>query len=303
MKKLIFAICLLLRFTDLYAEPGFSFGVRISGKGKPMILIPGLKGSADTYNDVVAHYAAHYKCYVITLAGFAGQPPSGELDHPFREQRDEIISFIIKQHLHKPVLVGFSMGGALALWITTTRPDLIGKLIELDGVPFNAAIDNPQIKMDTVKASAKKWIAWDQSRKPGFWRRLDSIDRTPKVRADYIKEIGTMVSDTARMLQIRGWDDASDQKATLIMSDEESALDLRDSVHKVNCPVLVLGSWVGWDSLKTEAAVEARYLQQWRPAKNLTMVFSEHGKHFLMYDDFDWMIAEMDKFLIKKRND
>jgi len=303
MKKIAISAIMLLSFLVSRAHADYSFGVRMIGNGKPMILVPGLKGSADTYNEVVAHYASNYKCYVITLAGFAGQPPSGELDHPFREQRDEIIRFIIEQHLHKPVLVGFSMGGALALWITTTRPDLIGKLIELDGVPFNAAIDNPQINMDTVRATAKKWHAWDLSRTTGFWRRLDSINRTLQARTDYMKEIGTMVSDTARMLQIRDWDDASDQKATIIMSDEESALDLRDSVHKVNCPVLVLGSWVGWDSLKTEAAVEARYRQQWSPAKQLTIVFSAHGKHFLMYDDFDWMIGEMDKFLTKTKID
>ncbi len=60
-------------------KPSYSFGVKITGHGPPMILIPGLKGSADTYNDVVRHYKDRYTCYVITLAGFAGQPPSGAM--------------------------------------------------------------------------------------------------------------------------------------------------------------------------------------------------------------------------------
>jgi N-formylmaleamate deformylase len=43
-------------------KPAYTFGVRIMGKGTPMLLIPGFKGSADTYNQVVEHYKQHYKC-------------------------------------------------------------------------------------------------------------------------------------------------------------------------------------------------------------------------------------------------
>ena len=115
-----------------------------------MILIPGFKGSADTYNDVVAHYKNHYKCYVLTLAGFAGQPPSGLRDHLLLKQRDDIIRFITDKHLHKPVLVGFSFGAGLAMWVACTRPDLTGPFIDLDGTPFDAAVDDEQVNKDSV---------------------------------------------------------------------------------------------------------------------------------------------------------
>jgi N-formylmaleamate deformylase len=98
MKKAIFTLIAALTFCAAQAQNSYSFGLRIIGEGKPMILIPGLKGSADTYNDVVAHYKDHYKCYIVTLAGFAGQPASAELDHPFQEQRDELIRLIIDHH-------------------------------------------------------------------------------------------------------------------------------------------------------------------------------------------------------------
>src|SRR5580700_9850957 len=118
--KINWFLCCLLTLFYLRGNgkeiPGYSFGIQIVGKGKPMILIPGYKGSADTYNDVVAHYKNHYKCYVITLAGFAGQPPSGAHDHLLQEQRDEIIRYIIQNNLHKPVLVCFSFGAGLGLW-------------------------------------------------------------------------------------------------------------------------------------------------------------------------------------------
>jgi len=100
MRKRLFLLTLLGFGTigmTLSAAAKYAFGVRIVGHGKPMILIPGLKGSADTYNDVVAHYKNRYTCYVITLAGFAGQPPSGALDHLLQQQRDDIIRYIVEQ--------------------------------------------------------------------------------------------------------------------------------------------------------------------------------------------------------------
>ena len=68
----IFIITLCLNLKGQTPAP-YSFGVKITGHGKPMVLVPGLKGAAETFDDVVAHYKDHYTCYVITLAGFAGQ--------------------------------------------------------------------------------------------------------------------------------------------------------------------------------------------------------------------------------------
>ena len=40
-----------------------------------MILIPGFLSSGAVWDDVVAHYSFRYTCHVLTLPGFAGQPP------------------------------------------------------------------------------------------------------------------------------------------------------------------------------------------------------------------------------------
>jgi len=280
-------------------SPGYSFGLRVVGKGKPMILIPGMKGAADTYNEIVAHYKDHYKCYVITLAGFAGQPASGELDHPLRQQRDEIIRFIEENKLHKPVLVGFSFGGSLALWIATTRPDLIGPLIELDGTPFDTAIDYPRVDVDSVKKALQKQHDKILSRPASYWLRLDSVRKTAAYRKEGFEYLQKLATDSTRINEILDWDDRSDYKASFLMDGEQSALDLRDSVSKISSPILVLGSWRGWDVVKTKEEAEKRYREQYAPAKSLTLAFSANGKHFLMYEDFHWMIAQMDAFLNK----
>jgi N-formylmaleamate deformylase len=282
-----------------HASPVYSFGVRVTGKGKPMLLIPGMKGSADTYNEIVAHYKTLYKCYVITLAGFADQPAGTSTEYPLRKQRDEIIQFIEDKHLDKPVLVGFSFGGSLALWIASTRPDLIGPLIELDGTPFDAAIENPNVSVDSVKKKAEKSHNKILSRDAAYWRRLDSTRRTPAYRREGFVELQNLESDSLRINQILDWDDLSDYKTSFLMGTEMDGLDLRDSVAKVKSPILVLGSWKGWDNVKTKEEAEKRYAAQYARAKEVTILFSANGKHFLMYEDFDWMISKMDAFLLK----
>ena len=49
-----------------------SFRVQVVGKGRPMILIPGLMSSGETWNSTVARYQDRFECHVLTLAGFAG---------------------------------------------------------------------------------------------------------------------------------------------------------------------------------------------------------------------------------------
>jgi len=299
MKKIALTLFAILTLLNARSQTSYSFGVRIVGRGKPMLLIPGMKGSADTYNDVVAHYKNHYKCYIITLAGFAGQPPSGAHDHLLLKQRDDIIRFIIDQHLHRPVLVGFSFGAGLAMWVACTRPDLMGRFIDLDGTPFDAAVDVDRLDKDSlVKADGSRYEKL-VSRSPDFWRKRDSAFHSPASEQEGFIYLQKLVSDTNRVREIMVWDKASDFRSAVLMDLESDTLDMRESVANIKSPILLLGSWRGYDYIKTKAEAEKRYAVQFAKAKNLTTRFSENGKHFLMYDDYDWMIGEMDKFLAK----
>jgi N-formylmaleamate deformylase len=301
MKKAIFILFATIVFFSARAQNPYSFGVRIIGKGKPMILIPGNKGSADTYNEVVAHYKDKYTCYVITLAGFAGQPASDAHDHLLMRQRDEIIRYIIDVHLAKPVLVGFSFGGALAMWIAVTRPDLIGPLIELDATPFDAAVDADHLNKDSLVKATDTRYKKALAQTPAFWKKRDSVYHSPSHYQDGFVYIQKLLTDTGKIAETWEWDKASDFRASVLMNLESDTLDMRESVARIKSPILMLGSWKGYDLIKSKADAERRYGAQYDKAKNVTLIFSENGKHFLMYEDFDWMISEMDKFL--KRTD
>src|SRR5437763_12029505 len=101
-----------------------TFRVQVIGNGAPMILIPGLSSSGDVWKSTVIHYQNKYQCHVLTLAGFAGEPAVNE-DAFLDRVKNDIIAYIKENHLEKPVIIGHSLGGFLALWIASTEPALI----------------------------------------------------------------------------------------------------------------------------------------------------------------------------------
>ncbi len=293
----LFAAIIFIRVSAQQRSPSaYSFRIKKVGQGKPMILIPGYKGSADTYNDVIAHFKDHYTCYVVTLAGFAGQPPSGATDNLLQKQRDDLIRFINDEHLDHPVIVGFSFGGGLALWVATTVPGQMGPVIDIDGTPFDADLMATNFNKDSLVQATAIRYAKALSRTPDYWKIRDSIfhsDSSKRAGDAWIKKL---LTDTARIEDSWLWDKASDFRTGMLMTLEEDTLDLREAVSGILTPILVLGSWVSWDYPNKEAALKD-YQRVWSNAKNTTIVFSEHGKHFLMYEDLGWMEGQMEAFL------
>src|SRR5262249_23632204 len=111
-----------------------AFQVKVSGHGRPMILIPGLSSGSETWDGTVDHYKDRFECHVLTVAGFNGVPriPVPMLD----TVRDAVGQYIRDKKLAKPVIVGHSLGGDLALEIGAKFPDLVGPLVIVDSYPF-----------------------------------------------------------------------------------------------------------------------------------------------------------------------
>src|ERR1700675_952234 len=133
--------------------PAPSFHVDIVGKGQPMILIPGFASSGKTWDSTVARYKDRFECHVLTLAGFAGEP---RIEAPFLETvRRDLATYIQKKKMNKPVIVGHSLGGFMALWLAEKEPDLVGPLVIVDSLPFLAAVMQPGATVESVKPMAE----------------------------------------------------------------------------------------------------------------------------------------------------
>lgn len=124
---LVMLLCLSVLRSHGQSNPT-SFKIAIKGEGQPIILIPGLSCSGEVWHETVERYKKDYKCHVLTLAGFAGQPPI-QSEKFLETVCDELASYIRQQKLNKPIVVGHSLGGFVGMWLGAKEPDLVGALV------------------------------------------------------------------------------------------------------------------------------------------------------------------------------
>ncbi|HEV3138941.1 MAG TPA: alpha/beta hydrolase [Vicinamibacterales bacterium] len=270
-----------------------AFRVQVAGHGRPMILIPGLSSSGDTWQSTVEHYKDRFTCHTVTLAGFAGVPPTdgGPL---LASVRDQLAAYIEAQRLEKPIVVGHSLGGNVAMDLAARRPDLVGPLVIVDSLPFYA---NVMFHVDTAEA-AKPMIE-------GMRGYLSALTR--QQYDDYVRSHAAtkfMVTKPADLERLTDWGLQSDPKTVYTAMFELYGSDLRSSLARISSPTLLLGTWIGIrDQAKqgnidvTKENVIEAFRTQYAPLPRLHFALSESSRHFIMLDDPTWLYEQVDAFL------
>jgi N-formylmaleamate deformylase len=257
------------------------FGVRVTGHGPPMILIPGLASSADVWATTVAHEQTRFTCHVLELPGFAGR---AAIPAPMLPAvRDALAGYIRAHHLDHPVIVGHSLGGFVALDLARTYPDLPGRLVIVDSLPFLPAASSPTATAESMRAVA------DTIRT----RVMTSTDAAFEQQERSI--LATMITDPAKQQVALGWAMHSDRAAVTEAMIELMTTDLRPHLGAITAPTLVIATWTGWGAGRE--AIERGYAQQYAELRGARLVVAETAKHFVMFDDPAFLFAQMDDFL------
>jgi pimeloyl-ACP methyl ester carboxylesterase len=264
------------------AEPT-AFTVHVSGKGKPMILIAGLASSGAVWDSTVAHFSPNYQCFVLQLAGFAGAPA---VQAPLLATVEkELAAYIDDQHLDHPVMVGHSLGGFLALKMAIDFPSKVGPLVIVDSLPALGAAQMPDATHEQLKNMAARM-------RDGMLTGDASVQDANRRAA--IAAMVTAPQDVDRVVE---WSSKSDRKVVADAMYDIVATDLRQDIAHIKAPTLVLGSWVAYKAYAPKAAFEASYKAQYAKLAGVKVEMSDSGRHFIMYDDPQWMLARMDEFL------
>jgi len=281
MKKVFAFLIISLIILHSNAQQTNAFKVEVTGHGNPIILIPGYSCSGEVWKETVAHLKDRYECHVITIAGYAGVP---KLDTPIlKTVRNELINYVKTKKLNKPILIGHSLGAFMSLWVSSVEPDLFGKIICVDGLPFVSAVADTTANADMLKKN------------PQFdpVTVANNFEMIPE--AGYLNNMTRamlyQVSDSVRAKQIANWSYQCDRRTLGYTIVEISTTDLREEIAKIKQPVLVLGSIYG-----TEANSFVMLKHQFRQAKNKTIEVA-NSKHFIMYDVPEWFYNKVDAFL------
>jgi pimeloyl-ACP methyl ester carboxylesterase len=119
--------------TEKYVKVGnINTRLRSAGeKGTNVILIHGLGGSIENWENNIEALAQRHRVYALDLKGF------GRTDKtPLLRDLDELVQFIYDfmtvMHIEKASLIGNSLGGGLALFFALKYPDKVDKLVLAD---------------------------------------------------------------------------------------------------------------------------------------------------------------------------
>lgn len=231
-----------------------AFSVDVRGEGRPIIFIPGLGCPGAVFEPAIAALGSGYQVHVLTLAGFAGQPPlaKGALSATVRK---ELTRYIRAKRLVHPVVVGHSLGGFLAYWLAERHPDLVGPVVIVDAGPAVS---------DTDPETAK--------RLRDLWVKASEEDFARNARGVFQQ----MVADPAHIAPYLDAIARSDQRAMGDAIYELVTTDLRDRVANITAPVLVV---------LADGGFQNQIRQQVTPIEDKTVALMKGAKHFVFLDD------------------
>lgn len=288
MKKLVIIFIILLVQSSAFSKNGkksYPFRVEVKGKGKPIILISG-QASGDVWKQSTDVLQDNYQCHILTLAGFANQKPI-DLEKGFIPvMKKEIIKYINNELSAKPIVIGHSLGGFLALSVAYSQPKIFSQIIVVDSYPFAPAAFNPNATKENILPQAEQV-------KNTIFSTPDSLF----IRQEKMK-LKTMITDGKNIELAIKWLIKSDRETISQSTFEMMTTDLRDEVKNIKAPILVLGSWYGLkDYGITKDFVYSAYKKQFSKAINCKIEIAESAKHFIMWDEPIWFYEKIESFI------
>ncbi|NML60734.1 alpha/beta hydrolase [Massilia sp. RP-1-19] len=241
-------------------------------RGTPMILIPGLASGSWVWQDAIRTFRDDHVLYVVTLPGFDGRAPiAGNM---LDEVQKSLHQLIDSRKLARPVLVGHSLGGTLAIAIAAQHPNLAGGVVSIDGLPvFPGTEDMPPEQRPQLAS--------------GIMRRMAGL--TPAAFAgqqqQYMRSIG--VVDMARADELAKLTARSDPAATVQYMAAVMAQDLRPGLPQITAPVLVLAPFLELDATDPSAGMASKvgyYTELMSGTPKLSVVGIPGARHFAMID-------------------
>src|ERR1035437_5168350 len=219
----------MARAEYIEVEPNVCLHVTDGGEGRPIVLIPGWPLSdemyVNQYNDLINK---KFRVIGITMRGF------GKSDKPYGSYNYDILALDIKKVLDKldikdAVLVGFSMGGAIAIrYVSVYKSAHVAKLV-LSGAAAPIWTQCNDFPYNLPKSAVDELIA------------LDYKDR-PKLLSDFAKIFSA--SETSLNEGIGNWlngiglSASSHATAECLIALRDT--DLRKEMTKIKIPTLIM---------------------------------------------------------------
>ncbi len=128
------------------------------GSGRPLLLLHGGFGQTDMFGDVLPLLARDRRVIAVDLQGHGR---TADIDRPLRLElmAEDIAALITHLHLERADIMGYSMGGAVALRTAIQHPEVVRKLV-IVSTPHKRAAWYPDMvaAMEQMSAAAAPFM-------------------------------------------------------------------------------------------------------------------------------------------------
>lgn len=168
------------------------------GTGRPLVLLHGGLGAIEMFGPNLPALAAGRRVIAVDLQGHGR---TADIDRPIRPDlmADDIAALIRHLGLERPDLMGYSLGGGVALYTAIRHPDVVGRLVIVSTVfrrdGYYPEILGMQAQVNASMAEAMKPTPMYRlyagiAPRPEDWPRLlDKMGALMQVEFDLSKEI------------------------------------------------------------------------------------------------------------------
>jgi pimeloyl-ACP methyl ester carboxylesterase len=258
--------------------------VEVVGAGPDVILIPGFASSREVWRAEADRLKATHRVHLVQLAGFAGEPWTHG-DGPFVEPAvAELARYVRDSGLQSPAIIGHSMGGMSAVMLAQRHPELVGRVMSVDSLPFFSALFGPTATIESARPFAQQAAAGILAADAATYRAgqeqaAAGYSRTPATRAAMVD-----------------WSMASDRRAMASAISEVMTTDLRPGLSAMTTPAWAVYA-ADADGGAPAAMADALWTREYAALPGVRMVRVDGSRHFIMADQPERFAAIVDQFL------
>jgi pimeloyl-ACP methyl ester carboxylesterase len=211
--------------------PGQELTVISEGTGEPVVLLPGLSGCAYGFRKIVPDLLGlGYRTVIIEPLGMGSSSRPQGADYTLTAQSDRVAAVMDRLEIKNAVIVGHGVSASVALRLAYRRPDLVGAVLSIEGGAYESAA-TPAMERSLKFAAIVARLGGGRLLRDKYKSNLEDasgdsswIDRRTLGR--YLKNIDRDLNEFIAAL-----------KAMAGATEPET---LRENLHSISCPVLLL---------------------------------------------------------------